>query len=970
MTLDVPQRYSCLIREGESLHAGGRFAEAMQLLRQAHELVPGEPGALLDIGACLHELGRFEEALHAYGAALARNPDYAPAYNNRGTSCLALGRYDEAARDFLHALELGPEQPNVYAALALALQGLGRLDDAKFCCEKALLLNSQHAEAHWNLALLLLLEGDYRRGWREFEWRWRKAGFTSWQRTFDRPLWDGSPLGGRTILLHAEQGFGDALQFARYLPLVAARGAEVVVECHRELVSLFARIDGVRTALPFGATLPPFDLHAPFMTLPLVFNTTLDSVPRQVPYLCPDPERAGIWQQRLADFSGLRVGVVWAGNATQKKDRERSLPFSELAPLWSVPADFFSLQLGQANLAFVESPAPNRHDLTAHIKDFDDTAAFIAGLDLVVCVCTAVAHLAGALGKPVFLLLAWAPDWRWLLEREDSPWYPGVRIFRQDEPGVWAAPVSRVAKAIHEMTGTPGDAPRRASAHLPAVGCRQEDRETCRVQLRRGLEFHARGMLPEAEKSLRCAFALSPSDFLATKCLGLFLVESQRFEEAAALYCEFLRGAPDTPEILLFLGEALQAQGRLVEAEEELAKAVQLTPTDADAAYRLGILLHLKNEPDRALVHFIHSNVLAPANPKTLLNIGISRQSLGQAREAQTHFEESLAVSPGYALARWNLAQVQLLQGNFSEGLTNFEARFDKPNPIGRKYCGVRVWGGEDLQRKRIVVYAEQAFGDVIQFARYLTLLAGLGAEVYFDCAFESLAGLMRTVDGVRAVYVGEERAPVADYQVPLLSLPRLLGTTIDGVPADVPYLTASPDKLRHWKERLRPSVGGRIGLVWAGRKEPDPNRSALLEQFAPLARVPGITWYSLQLGEETNQLAVPPRGLDIVDLGPLLADFEETAAAMQQLDLVISVDTATAHLAGALGRPVWLLLPFAPDWRWMLAREDSPWYPTMRIFRQTRRGDWSHPIAQVASSLRLLLDPMNKAAALEHLLR
>jgi tetratricopeptide (TPR) repeat protein len=968
MTENILQRYAALMREGESLHGAGRFVEALHILLKALELSPGEPGALLDIGACLHELGRFEEALHAYGAALGKDPGFAAAYNNRGTTHLALAHYEDAAKDFLHALELGLGKPNVYAALASALQALGRLDEARFCCEEALLLNPQHAEAHWNLALLLLLEGDYRRGWSEFEWRWRKAGFTSWQRTFDRPLWDGSPLGGCTILLHAEQGFGDALQFARYLPLVAARGAEVVVECHRELVTLFARIEGVRTALPFGAALPPFDLHAPFMTLPLIFGTTLGSVPGQAPYISADPARAGVWQQRLADFPGLRVGLVWAGNAAQKKDRERSLPFAALAPLWSVPAEFFSLQLGEANLAFAQPPPHNRHDLTSHIKDFDDTAAFIAGLDLVVCACTAVAHLAGALGKPVFLLLAWAPDWRWLLEREDSPWYPTLRIFRQKAPGDWAVPVARVAKAIQEITGTRGIAlhqARLASAHPPAARKRR-DTKASRVQLSYGLELHERGMLLEAEKCLRYAFALSPGDFLAAKCLGLFLVETERFEEAAALYREFLRGAPDTPDILLCLGEALQALGNLDEAEECLRKAVRRAPGNADAAYRLGILHHMKNEPERALAWFARSDSLAPENSKTLLNIGISRQSMGQVREAQPCFEKSLSIDPGYALARWNLAQVQLLQGNFADGFANFAARFEKPNPVSRKYRGLRAWDGEDLRGKRIVVYAEQAFGDVIQFARYPTLLARLGGEVHFDCGFESLTGLLKTVEGVRGVFAGEGKAPVADYQVALLDLPRLLGTTIDTIPAEVPYLTASPEKLRHWKERLRAPEGVRIGLVWAGRKEPDPNRSALLEQFAPLARVSGITWYSLQLGEETSQLATAPRGLDIADLGPLLADFEETAAAMQQLDLVISIDTASAHLAGALGRPVWVLLPFAPDWRWMLDRDDSPWYPTMRLFRQQLRGDWSHPVAQVEGLLRLLFHPIDKSLALE----
>jgi Flp pilus assembly protein TadD len=461
MTQAARERHAYLLREAGTHHGAGRFVEALHLYLLALELAPGEPGTLLDIGACLHDLGRFEEALFAYGEALAVNPRYAPGYNNRGNAYLELGRYEDSARDYLKALELMPEHPELYVALATSLQALGRHDDAKLCCEKALQLNPDLAEAHWNLALVLLLEGDYDRGWREFEWRWRKKGFTSWQRQFDRPLWDGSPLSGRTILLHAEQGFGDALQFARYLPLVAARGGEVIVECHRELVSLFARIEGVRVALPFGSVLPPFEVHAPFMSLPRLFGTSLDTIPGRVPYLAAEPERAEIWRQRLAQHQGLKVGVVWAGNATQKNDRERSLPFAALDPLWSVPVHFFSLQIGEANRAFGQSAASNRHDLTRHIKDFDDTAAFIAGLDLVVCVCTSVAHLAAGMGKPVFLMVAQAADWRWLKERADSPWYPSLQIFRQKRRGDWLGVVHTVKRHLEEITrqrpGVPPD---------------------------------------------------------------------------------------------------------------------------------------------------------------------------------------------------------------------------------------------------------------------------------------------------------------------------------------------------------------------------------------------------------------------------------------------------------------------------------------------------------------------------------
>ena len=1255
-----------LLKEGELLHAAGRFGEALQVFRQALDLLPGEPGTFLAIGTCLHDLGRFQEAASAYSEALALAPRFAQAYNNRGNAHLELGRYQESARDYLLALELMPPRPELYTALATALQALGRLVDAKMCCEKALQLDPGCAEAHGNLALLLLLQGDYRQGWREFEWRWRKKGFSSPLRSFSQPLWDGSALSGATLLLHAEQGFGDAIQFARYLPLAAAQGGRVIVECHRELVSLFSRIGGVSAALPFGADLPPFDLHAPFMTLPLLFDTTLETIPGQAPYLGAEPGRFRIWQERLAQFPGLKVGVVWTGSAAHKNDRERSLPFDALTPLWSAPAQFFSMQLGEANRAFAEASAPNLHDLTCHIHDFDDSAAFIAQLDLVVSVDTSVAHLAAALGKPVLLMVARAPDWRWLLQRADSPWYPSLQVFRQPEQGDWAEPVARIAQALRLRSAAPlrlffyregrdyllaggnshplsnplgqGSAPksgelsveqvdspeaadyilflpylngllnqvgiegatrfieqlphyrlfaekhlffddhdnfqpfaspalffrssvdrlnpgRRSVAlpylgedlahwlhfdggqirfqtsfvghavssdlrcrlvlavakekrlvshleprqkfhgHLPAgvqdaqrkpfletisasltvlcprgeglnsirffevmslgripvlisdqvllpfeeqidydafviriaekdvdragellydrlqgldegqrlamcrrarqvwegyfsparlvqrmldilcsarsgapptcaagfagtasiaqVPARHEGRESAHQELRRALQLHGQGMIPEAESSLRRALALCPADLLVTKCLGLFLVETERFAEAAALYRAFLQGAPDTPEMLLCLGEALQALECLDEATGCLLKAVQLAPADADAAYRLGILLHKSNQPDLALCQFLRSDALAPGNPKTLLNVAIAQQSLGLSLEAQSFVEKALAEDPDYPLARWNLAQIQLLRGDYARGFVNYQARFRKPNPVTAKYGRIRRWQGEPLAGRRLLVWAEQAFGDVIQFARYLPLLSRHGGEIHFDCGFDSLLPLIRGMTGVSSVFAGQKEGFQAEFQVPLLSLPAILGTGAENIPAQVPYLEAPWERLVRWQELMRPWGGVRVGVVWAGRREPDPNRSASLSALAPLARVPGVTFFSLQLGAEASELKEAPDGMPIVDLAPLLGDFADSAAAMRQLDLMISIDTASAHLAGALGVPTWVLLPFAPDWRWLLDRDDSPWYPAMTLFRQRRRGDWGEVVGRMLERLQ-----------------
>lgn len=943
MTQQARQLHDGLLREGESLHQAGRFGEALLLFRQALQLMPGQPGALLDLGACLHDLGNFEEAVAAYSEALSVDPRFAPAYNNRGNAYLELGRYEASARDYLRALEFMPRRPELYASLATALQALGRLDDAKFCCEKALALDPDCAEAHCNLALALLLEGDYQRGWREWEWRWRKKGFSSPVRSFAQPLWDGSAFFGRTLLLHAEQGFGDAIQFARFLPLAAARGGRVVVECHRELVSLFSRIDGICAAFPFGAPLPPFDLHAPFLTLPLLFGTTLDKIPCQIPYLSPDPELVLFWRRRLSQIPGFKVGLVWAGSKSHKNDRERSLPFSLLAGVLGAPVQFFTLQLGEANRDFTQLRAPNLHDLTAQLQDFDATAALVENLDLVLSVDTAVAHLAAALGKPVWLMIAKAPDWRWLLERADSPWYPGLRIFRQREQGEWGGVVNRVRAALESEVAP------LCGVTEPAVAGRVQE------LICEGLSLYQAGEAARAEGRFRAALELDPGAAGACRCLGLLLAESGRLQEALELYRACLRHSPQAFDLQLLMAEALQALDRLEEARQCLARLLSLDPANAAAAYRLGVVLHMAQRPEEALAAFARADTLSPGDPRTQVNLGMAAQSLGRVEQAQGCFQRALSLDPGYALARWNLAQVQLLRGDFAGGLANFEARFQKSNPVPGKYGRIRRWQGEPLAGRRLLVWAEQAFGDVIQFVRYLPLLAPYGGEVHFDCGFESLLSLTRGMAGVASVFVGEKEEFAAEFQVPLLSLPGLLGTGAENVPARVPYIEAPPDRLARWQELSQSWEGLRVGLVWAGRREPDPNRSASLGALAPLARLHGVTFFSFQLGEEARQLREAPQGMRIVDLTPSIRDFADTAAAMRQLDLMISVDTAAAHLAGALGVPTFALLPFAPDWRWLLDREDTPWYPTLTLFRQRRRGEWGEVVGRVSERLQML---------------
>lgn len=436
------------LSEGIRFHREGNLREALGCYARALSLSPDDPDILLPMGAVLHDLDRHDEALAAYRRIMERAPASAALYHNRGNTLLALDRFEEAIDSYARALALMPEDTEALVTMGTAFEQLGDYAAAMKCYDEAIKRGPDCAEAHWNRALALLRLGEYLRGWEEFGWRWQKKGYTTRWRDLPAPLWDGRGLAGRSILIHAEQAFGDTIQFARYLPMVAERGGRVILECPAALSPLLESVEGVYRVIPTGTPLPGFDCHVPLMSLPLLFGTILETIPARVPYLSVPEGRLSRWQAFLGEGTGTRIGLVWAGR--RKPDPHRSCRLRELSPLAAIEGiTFYSLQIGEgAEQVTAPSPGMELVDLTGRIADFADTAALIAQLDLVISIDTAVAHLAGAMGKPTFLLLPFAPDWRWMLERSDSPWYPTMRLFRQGQAGIWKGVVDEVRQAL------------------------------------------------------------------------------------------------------------------------------------------------------------------------------------------------------------------------------------------------------------------------------------------------------------------------------------------------------------------------------------------------------------------------------------------------------------------------------------------------------------------------------------------
>jgi tetratricopeptide (TPR) repeat protein len=437
---------------GNALVSHGRPDEAAICFREALRLCPDSYEAHSNLAAVLQSQGRLDEAVASFQAALRLRPDFAQAHFYLGNALQLQWRLDEAMRCFRESLRLQPEYAEAYNNLGNILKELGRPDEAVAAFSEALRLRPDFPEAHFHLGLTLLLIGRFEQGWAEYEGRRRCLGFKD--RAFRRPLWDGAPLGGQPILLYAEQGLGDTLQFVRYASLVQERGGHVVLECPPPLVPLLATCPGINRLVAHGSELPEFAAQASLLSLPGTLGTTLGTIPARVPYLHADPRRRHRWQQELQGASAFNVGIAWQGNPQHPHDRIRSVPLEQFAPLAQVTGVRLvrlqrgpgSDQLSQLNGGWaVLDPGKWPEDPA---EAWEETAALMSALDLVVTVDTALAHLAGAMAVPVWIALPRIPDWRWLLNREDSPWYPTMRLFRQECPGDWYEVFARIAEAL------------------------------------------------------------------------------------------------------------------------------------------------------------------------------------------------------------------------------------------------------------------------------------------------------------------------------------------------------------------------------------------------------------------------------------------------------------------------------------------------------------------------------------------
>ena len=1042
-----------------------RFEEALASYGKAIALKPDHADAFSNRGNALQALRRFEEALTSCDRALALNSRHIDAYCNRGNVLQELKRFDDSIASYNRALALNPDHADVLNNRGNANLELKRFDEAIADYENSIALRPGLADAFKNKGLANLLLGRFAEGWADHEWRWKAKDAASKQPQLQAKEWRGEDLKGRSIFVYMEQGLGDTMQFARYLPLLVKRGAKVTISASPKVFRLLRPLcEGIEVTESIPR-LQTFDFHCALMSLPLHFRTDLSSIPADIPYLYAEDGLAAQWKDRLGS-DGFKIGIVWQGNPSGVVDRGRSMPLREFFLLARIDGvRLISLQKNHGLDQLGEVPPDIEietlgDDFDSGPDAFIDTAAVMANLDLVISSDTSTAHLAGALGLPLWVGLKYVPDWRWLLDREDSPWYPTARIFRQERIGDWSGVFSRMERELPSLVRERGPLPSRtprpakprpeseamrhfqaalrlngagrfvealasydaAIAINPGFADAHNNRGDALVALKRleealesydkaieikpdGATFNNRGntlqdlnRYEESVASYDAAIALMPGQADIHNNRGNALLKQKRFEAALESYDAAIARDPSHAEAYNNRGNVLVQLKRFDEALASCEKAVVLRPGYANAHINRGNVLHELNRYEEAVASYdaalafnsdhasAYSNRgnalrvlrrfeealascdaairLKPGHAEAHQNRSFVLRDMKRLEEALVSCDTALALKPDFPEASCNRGMLNLLLGRFSEGWPGHELRWAVKDGAGKKpwlMLAAPEWRGEDLKGRRIFVYGEQGFGDIMQFARYLPLLVKRGAKITFAANHKILRLLRPLYEGIE-VTDSVPNQQTFDFQCALMSLPLHFRTELSTIPAGIPYLHAETGLAAKWKDRLG-RQGFKIGIVWQGSPSGvvDRGRSIPLREFAPLARIKGVRLISLQKNHGLEQIAEVPQGIEVETLGD---DFDsgpdafiDTAAVMANLDLVISSDTSTAHLAGALGRPLWVVLKYVPDWRWLLDREDSPWYPTARLFRQDRAGDWGGVFSRMERELRVLVE-------------
>lgn len=987
----------------------GNWTKAAQSYQQALRCDRRLAGVHNNMGTALRHLGDLAQAEKAHRRALELNPMLMEAHNNLGLLWMETDRPQEAAAAFRRALELDGSNVAVRENLAKALYLQGDRQAATAAWESVLAL--ANPELAWNMALAELAAGHWERGWRLYESRFHRPKGRVPRRHTQLPPWDKRQSQAH-LLLWGEQGAGDQIMATRWLAPLRNRVAKLTVECDHRLLTLFANSFPDIQFIPArqrtkAAEIATATHQCPMLDLPALLGLAEGKAYAQLTRLQPPEALQDTWKQRLGAARAPRIALVWAGNPTHVNDKQRSLPLALMRRLvHGLPgAEFHSLQVGDNAMDLTGSNLPIQ-DWSARIGSYADSAALLKLMDAVVTVDTSVVHLAGSMGCPTWLLLPAVPEWRWDTpeSREDTClWYDSVHYVRQQQAGDWPSAIDtalaqlasrfpRAAKAtgagrrwqqtvrtlitagkaaqlpglrqfaadqkvarlwlqslLHEkknaealvvlealLRHAPDDVPllllasdmgrRLAQGEVAVRHARHAvslDKDNPEAHLHLGNALRTAGDLDAAALALEQALALNPEHMAALGNLGVVKRELGDIEAAITLYRQVIAKTPDYLPVRSNLGNALREQGKFAESE---------------ACFRF-VIEHDGN------------------NPEAYYGLGNTLKENVQIREAISAYRQGLAVAPSHSDLKVNLSLQLLLDGQLAEGWDLYEERFFRPDrPVPQRKFPQPWWRGEALAGKTLLLWGEQGAGDRLMFARLLPQVVAQAEKVIVETDPRMLTLMARSFPQV--TWIPERNPPdkltrTADWQAPIGHLAKVHLRALDQFDAGAAYLQPDPELLASWKSRLAHLQGTRIGLVWAGNPghQNDKNRSLSLDALAPLLDLPGISFVSLQVGDQAGEFGT--FAARFFDAAPMIKSYDDTAALLANLDAVVAVDTSVAHLAGAVGCPCHVLLPYCPDWRWLVAFPDStPWYRSLRLYRQTSWQNWHKPIARLVADL------------------
>ena len=971
-----PNFFEAWLNMGNACGSQKHYNHSIDCYEKAVAINPNHAICQYNLGRAWYSERQYKNAIIYFQKAVALNASYFKAIYNLGSAYYRIRNLDRSIHYYMQALKLKPDQIDIYTNLGACYAKKGDIVTAISWHQKSLDASPDYANGHYNMGLSLLLDGHLNEGFQEYEWRLKRSDFP--KPGYDQPMWDGSNFSHKTILVYMEQGFGDAIQFVRYLPLVKSRGGTVVLLCHPYLQRLFESAKGADQVITENDPVPFFDCHISLMSLPAIFKTDLTSIPDKTPYLSIPSSEGNNDIRKIIDphKARFKVGFVWAGNPSNKHDQERSIPLHMFSYLASVKGiKMFSLQKDQQANSF---KLFDFIDLAPCIKDFSDTAFAISKMDLIISADTSVAHLAGAIHHPTWVLLPKIPDWRWLLNREDSPWYPSIRLFRQKEPGNWSDVFTEVIQALHERSGS------LEKMDIPDI---LPSEKIADQLLQQGNSFFQQNQIESAIQKYQESLSLMPDTIDVLFNLGVSYLKLEQADKAIGYLRQVVNFAPDHDQAHNNLGIAYQKLGKKELSVSAFKSALKYQPESARTLYNLGNAYKNNHLYEKAVSYYIKAiefqpdfaecmNNLAdiyidvenyddalklidqaietcPNYPEFYFNKGVILSRIGDYEPAIQFLRKAIAMRNDFVDAHYILGFCLLVLGQLKEGFQLHEWRIAK-RPEQHNY-GLKRWKGEFFEGKRLLVYCEQGFGDCIHFARYLpqvkikggTVVLGGGPELY---------PLFLHLKGVDQVIKEGDKCQPCDLQVSIVSLPFLFETTMETIPSDTPYIFVpelSHEMIDPIIQRSKPKFC--IGLVWAGSPthKGDAERSISYETFAPMNTLENVQIFSFQKKSGMSQIC---EKMNWIDIAPHFNNFLDTALAARQMDLIITVDTSMAHLAGSLALPVWVLIPPIPDWRWLLDREDSPWYPTMSLFRRGKNEDWSNVMARLMNKIQSLI--------------